>query len=264
MTCSAEEQAAARGRGRGPVDGPAEAVAIAGKCIVVDTAEGHYTFDSVYPALGSDTHTQLAEKVGARASSEDGCICVDAHQRTSVPGLYAAGDVVIGLDQISHAMGEGGVAATTIRNDLAKEQPLLRVSAGRPENPGRGRSGRRRIGDAGLERDQRPPATVELDLEQVAGAEILDRDDGAERIAVPVDAGRADEVRVIIFAVVERRQRGTVDLDQRSAQRFGGGAVVDPLEARHRALAVAANLTSCARRRRDKAGRDGRDCRRCR
>jgi thioredoxin reductase (NADPH) len=48
------------------------------------------------------------------------------HQRTSVEGLYAAGDVVIGLDQISHAMGEGGVAATTIRNDLAKVTPLLR------------------------------------------------------------------------------------------------------------------------------------------
>ena len=92
------------------------AVAISDECIVVDTAEGHYTFDSVYPALGSDAHTQLAEMVGA--AREDGCILVDAHQRTSVPGVYAAGDVVIGLDQISHAMGEGGVAATTIRNDL--------------------------------------------------------------------------------------------------------------------------------------------------
>jgi thioredoxin reductase (NADPH) len=107
------------------VDGPAQAVAISDKCIVVDTAEGHYTFDSVYPALGSDTHNQLAEQVGARLN-EQGCIGVDTHQRTSVPGLYAAGDVVIGLDQISHAMGEGGVAATTIRNDLAKEWPLLR------------------------------------------------------------------------------------------------------------------------------------------
>ena len=107
------------------VDGPAQAVAISDNCIVVDTAEGHYTFDSVYPALGSDTHNQLAEQVGARLN-EQGCIGVDAHQRTSVPGLYAAGDVVIGLDQISHAMGEGGVAATTIRNDLAKERPILR------------------------------------------------------------------------------------------------------------------------------------------
>jgi thioredoxin reductase (NADPH) len=46
--------------------------------------------------------------------------------RTSVEGLYAAGDVVHGLDQISHAMGEGGQAAVTIRNDLAEQTPLRR------------------------------------------------------------------------------------------------------------------------------------------
>jgi thioredoxin reductase (NADPH) len=107
------------------VDGPAQAVAISDTCIVVDTAKGHYTFDSVYPALGSDTHNQLATQLNARLN-EQGCIGVDTRQRTSVPGLYAAGDVVIGLDQISHAMGEGGVAATTIRNDLAKDRPFLR------------------------------------------------------------------------------------------------------------------------------------------
>ena len=111
--------------GIGCVDGPTQAVAIPGECIVVDTADGHYTFDSIYPALGSDTHTQLAEMVGA-ALSGDSCIKVDSHQRTDVPGLYAAGDVVIGLDQISHAMGEGGVAATTIRNDLCAKAPRLR------------------------------------------------------------------------------------------------------------------------------------------
>ena len=107
------------------VDGPAQAVAIAKDCIVVDTVEGHYTFDSIYPALGSDTHTQLAEMVGADLSN-DACVKVDSHQRTNVPGLYAAGDVVIGLDQISHAMGEGGVAATTIRNDLSAGKPRWR------------------------------------------------------------------------------------------------------------------------------------------
>jgi thioredoxin reductase (NADPH) len=107
------------------VDGPAQAVAIAQDCITVDTAEGHYTFDSIYPALGSDTHTQLAEMVGATLAS-DGCILTDAHQRSVVPGLYAAGDVVHGLDQISHAMGEGGVAATTIRNDLCAKEPRWR------------------------------------------------------------------------------------------------------------------------------------------
>jgi thioredoxin reductase (NADPH) len=120
-----EDSAKLKDAGINCIDGPANAVAVSDGFIVVETAEGTHSFDSVYPALGSDTHTQLAEMVGADLSGE-ACIKVDSHQRTSVPGLYAAGDVVLGLDQISHAMGEGGVAATTIRNDLASQRPLLR------------------------------------------------------------------------------------------------------------------------------------------
>jgi len=108
------------------IDGPARGVALHPDCIVVDTAEGHHAFDSVYPALGSNVHTELADQLGVELTADTGCILVDSHQRASVPGVYAAGDVVIGLDQISHAMGEGGVAATTIRNDLARDQPLMR------------------------------------------------------------------------------------------------------------------------------------------
>jgi thioredoxin reductase (NADPH) len=126
LAVGAEDLARLRAFGIETVDGPCRAVAAHGDCIVVDTAEGHYTFDSVYPALGSDIHSELAGQVGAELSQATGCVLVDAHQRTSVPGLYAAGDVVLGLDQISHAMGEGGVAATTIRNDLADKRPLVR------------------------------------------------------------------------------------------------------------------------------------------
>jgi thioredoxin reductase (NADPH) len=126
LEVGADDRAKLRAAGIETVDGPCAAVAVHGDCIVVDTAEGHYTFDSVYPALGSDVHTELAGQIGLDLSDESGCIIVDSHQRTSVAGAYAAGDVVLGLDQISHAMGEGGVAATTIRNDLAKARPLLR------------------------------------------------------------------------------------------------------------------------------------------
>ena len=124
MRLKPEDQQKLKEAGIDCIDGPTQAVAIAKDCIVVDTAEGHHAFDTIYPALGSDTHTQLAEMVGAELSSNS-CIRVDSHQRASVPGLYAAGDVVIGLDQISHAMGEGGVAATTIRNDLASKAAAL-------------------------------------------------------------------------------------------------------------------------------------------
>ncbi|CAA9506481.1 MAG: Thioredoxin reductase [uncultured Sphingomonas sp.] len=121
-----EENERLKAAGVKTVDGPAQTVGFTDNCITIDTARGCYSFDSVYPALGSDTHTQLAEMVGAELAG-DGCVLCDEKMRSTVPGLYAAGDVVHGLDQISHAMGEGGQAATTIRNDLAQQQPLLRA-----------------------------------------------------------------------------------------------------------------------------------------
>lgn len=107
------------------VDGPIEGIHLGAEQITLTAGGEQLSFDSIYPALGSDTNTQLAEMLGA-AQAGDNCVKVDSHQRTSVEGVYAAGDVVLGLDQISHAMGEGGVASTTIRNDLAKQRPLRR------------------------------------------------------------------------------------------------------------------------------------------
>ena len=107
------------------VDGPVSVIEPGEGEIHVETPSGSLAFASIYPALGSDTHVALAEMLGAKLSA-DCCIAVDDKQRTSVEGLYAAGDVVHGLDQISHAMGEGGVASTTIRNDLFKDKPLYR------------------------------------------------------------------------------------------------------------------------------------------
>jgi thioredoxin reductase (NADPH) len=105
--------------------GPCSGWAIEGDRLAFDTADERVAFDSVYPALGSHVRSELAELAGAQTTG-DGCIVVDDHLETTVPGLFAAGDVVIGLDQISHAMGQAGVAATTIRNHLAKERPIRR------------------------------------------------------------------------------------------------------------------------------------------
>lgn len=107
------------------VNGPGKIVGADSRGVIIRCSQGDRLFDTAYPALGSDVNNMLAKMAGAKCN-DSGCIIVDSHQRTSVPGLYAAGDVVIGLDQISHAMGEGGVAATSIRNDLAECHPLLR------------------------------------------------------------------------------------------------------------------------------------------
>ena len=73
--------------------------------------------DTLYPALGSDPNDSLIKQLGLRTTSDD-CILTDSYQRLGLDGLYAAGDIVSGLDQISVAMGQAAVAATTLHNDL--------------------------------------------------------------------------------------------------------------------------------------------------
>jgi len=75
------------------------------------------TFDLVYSALGASPNAELARALDVRLA-DDGRLEVDLHQATSLPGLYAAGDVVRGLNQIAVATAEAAVAATAIHNRL--------------------------------------------------------------------------------------------------------------------------------------------------
>ena len=85
--------------------------------ILSDGKELH--FDVIYPMLGESPRSGLATQLGARCN-KDGKLIVDRHQRTTVPALYAAGDVVDELNQISVAMGHAAVAATDIHNRLGR------------------------------------------------------------------------------------------------------------------------------------------------
>ncbi len=74
-------------------------------------------FDVVYVALGAMANSGLARLLGA-ACTEDGELIADAHQQSTVEGLYAAGDIAAGLNQITVAMGHAAIAATAIHNRL--------------------------------------------------------------------------------------------------------------------------------------------------
>ena len=76
-----------------------------------------HDFATLYPALGCRPRIELAVALGARCNDK-GDIVVDDHNRTSVPGLYAAGDVVAALNQLSVAVGHAAIAATAIHNEL--------------------------------------------------------------------------------------------------------------------------------------------------
>jgi len=80
-------------------------------------AGGARRFDVIYSALGVKPRAHLAIDAGARLD-DNGRLLTDDHQQSSVPGLYAAGDVVRGLNQISTAEGEGAIAATDVHNAL--------------------------------------------------------------------------------------------------------------------------------------------------
>ena len=73
--------------------------------------------DALYPALGCNVRSDLATRLGA-ACTENGNLEVDDHQRTTIEGLYAAGDVVTDLHQLSVAFGHAAIAATDIHNRL--------------------------------------------------------------------------------------------------------------------------------------------------
>lgn len=82
-----------------------------------ESREQPLAFDVLYPALGLHPRNALAQQLGL-AVGEAGTVCATAPFATPVPGLYCAGDLVEGLDQISVAMGHGAVAATKAHNWL--------------------------------------------------------------------------------------------------------------------------------------------------
>ena len=78
--------------------------------------------DVLYPAMGATVRSDLAVRLGANAN-EAGCLIVDGHMQTSVPNLYAAGDITLQLDQIAVATGQAAIAATHIHNTLPPNYP---------------------------------------------------------------------------------------------------------------------------------------------
>ena len=85
---------------------------------ILHTEDGQeHHVDVLYPMLGENARSDLAAELGAQ-TADCSKLVVDGHQSTTVDGLYAIGDVVLGLNQISVATGQAAVAATRIHNSL--------------------------------------------------------------------------------------------------------------------------------------------------
>ena len=73
----------------------------------------------IYSAMGCDVRSELATSLGVDCDAT-GYILVGAHLETSVPGLYAIGDVAKALNQIAVGFGHAALAAAQINSALSK------------------------------------------------------------------------------------------------------------------------------------------------
>jgi thioredoxin reductase (NADPH) len=117
MDLDADERQRIAEHGIKVVHEPVAALEVAGgRIMALRMASGaEHRFEVLYSVLGLKLRSELAVALGAE-HDEAGALIVDDHNRTTVPGLYAAGGVVRGLDQIVVAMGHAAVAATDIHN----------------------------------------------------------------------------------------------------------------------------------------------------
>lgn len=90
-----------------------------GKLEGVKTKSTDTKLDGCFIALGSQSGFSLASHLGIELKNTD--IVVDENFMTNVSGIYAAGDVIGGLLQVSKAISDGAMAATSISKYLKKK-----------------------------------------------------------------------------------------------------------------------------------------------
>jgi thioredoxin reductase (NADPH) len=87
--------------------------------------EEHRTeeFDGAFVSIGLIPNTELAKNLGVEMDDR-GYIIVDDFQRTSVKGVYAAGDITGGARQIVTSCAQGAQAALASTEVLGKQYPF--------------------------------------------------------------------------------------------------------------------------------------------
>jgi len=75
--------------------------------------------DAVIVAIGNDSNPLIKQTTPELNVNKWGHIIVDENGRTSIPGVYAGGDIVLGAATVILAMGQGRTAAKAINEYLA-------------------------------------------------------------------------------------------------------------------------------------------------
>jgi glutamate synthase (NADPH/NADH) small chain len=82
--------------------------------VAIQGSEFTVPFDAVIVALGNESNPLLAQTTPELDVDKKGHVLVNGSQATSIPAVFAGGDIVLGAATVILAMGEGRAAAAAI------------------------------------------------------------------------------------------------------------------------------------------------------
>lgn len=83
----------------------------------IDGSVKQMPVDGIFIAIGYEPNNRVANMLGLKLD-EQGYIVVDSQMRTSMPYVYAAGDITGGVKQIVVAVSQGSIAALSAFEDI--------------------------------------------------------------------------------------------------------------------------------------------------
>ena len=89
--------------------------------VAKEGTEHQIKVDAVIVALGNDSNPLMAQTTKGLEVTKKGNIIVNESQGTSLKGVWAGGDIVLGAATVILAMGEGRKAAKAINEYLASK-----------------------------------------------------------------------------------------------------------------------------------------------
>jgi glutamate synthase (NADPH/NADH) small chain len=88
----------------------------------IEGSEFQIDVDTVIIAIGNTANPLIRQTTPGLEFSKWGNIVVDENCKTSLEGVYAGGDIVLGAATVILAMGQGRIAAAAINNYLAEKK----------------------------------------------------------------------------------------------------------------------------------------------